>query len=170
MGMDSQHQDVKKIFRDAMAILGAGVNVITTDGSAGRAGLTATAVVSITDTPPTMMISVNRNSAVNAIFKENGTMAVNILSAKQQLEAEYFGGLHPVSMDARFARFSFEKGELGLPLLTGALAQLEGHIIETYEVGTHTLFILELFEIRASEEKEALIYFNRAFYTLKHPS
>lgn len=42
----------KQDFRDAMARLGSAVNIITTDGPAGRAGFTASAVCSVTDTPP----------------------------------------------------------------------------------------------------------------------
>ena len=34
----------KQSFRDAMAHVGAAVNIITTDGPAGRAGFTASAV------------------------------------------------------------------------------------------------------------------------------
>jgi hypothetical protein len=41
----------KQSFRDAMAQVGAAVNIITTDGPAGRAGFTASAVCSVTDTP-----------------------------------------------------------------------------------------------------------------------
>lgn len=41
----------KQDFRDAMARLGSAVNIITTDGPAGRAGFTASAVCSVTDAP-----------------------------------------------------------------------------------------------------------------------
>ena len=45
-------------FRDAMASLSAAVNVVTTEGEAGRCGITATAVCSVTDTPPSVMVGV----------------------------------------------------------------------------------------------------------------
>lgn len=164
--MDEIHQDIKKIFRDAMATLGAGVNIITTNGIAGKCGLTATAVVSITDSPPTMLVSINRNSATNNTFKENTRMAVNILNADQQLVAEYFGGMHPVSMEERFAKFNFTEGKGKLPILEGAIANLEGSIVATHEVGTHTLFILELDSMVIAETGNGLIYFNREFHEL----
>ena len=44
----------QQTFRDAMSCMGAAVNIITTDGPAGRAGFTASAVCSVTDTPPTL--------------------------------------------------------------------------------------------------------------------
>ncbi|UNM96986.1 flavin reductase [Ignatzschineria rhizosphaerae] len=164
--MDDVHQDIKKIFRDAMATLGAGVNIITTNGPAGKCGLTATAVVSITDSPPTMLVSINRNSATNETFKANSRMAVNILNADQQLAAEYFGGMHPVTMEERFAKFDFIEGKGKLPILQGAIANLEGSIVATHEVGTHTLFILELDSMQMADLGNALIYFNRGFHEL----
>ncbi len=164
--MDGIHQDTKKIFRDAMATLGAGVNIITTNGPAGKCGLTATAVVSITDSPPTMLVSINHNSATNETFKANSRMAVNILNAEQQLVAEYFGGMHPVSMAERFAKFDFTEGRGKLPILRNAIANLEGSIVATHEVGTHTLFILELDSMEIADSGDALIYFNRQFHQL----
>jgi hypothetical protein len=43
-------------FRNAMALLGGAVSVITTDGPAGRFGFTASAVCSVTDSPPTLLV------------------------------------------------------------------------------------------------------------------
>lgn len=56
-------------FRDAMASLSAAVNVVTTEGDAGRCGITATAVCSVTDTPPSVMVCINANSAMNPVFQ-----------------------------------------------------------------------------------------------------
>ena len=39
----------KQAYREAMARLGAAVNVVTTDGPGGRGGFTASAVTSVTD-------------------------------------------------------------------------------------------------------------------------
>ncbi len=58
--------DAQKAFRQAMAHLGAAVNVITTAGPHGRCGITASAVCSVTDTPPTLLVCLNRSSAMHA--------------------------------------------------------------------------------------------------------
>lgn len=47
-----------------MASCAAGVHVITTDGEAGRYGITMTAVTAVTDEPPTVMLCINRQSAI----------------------------------------------------------------------------------------------------------
>ncbi len=43
-------------FRDAMALLPTAVNVITTNGPSGTHGFTASAVCSVTDTPPKSLV------------------------------------------------------------------------------------------------------------------
>jgi flavin reductase len=45
----------QRLYREAMSRYGAAVHVITTDGSSGKAGFTATAVCSVTDDPPTLL-------------------------------------------------------------------------------------------------------------------
>lgn len=69
------HSDEQRLrFRDAMASLSAAVNVITTAGDAGRCGITATAVCSVTDSPPSVMVCINANSAMNPVFQGNGKL------------------------------------------------------------------------------------------------
>lgn len=74
----------QQTFRDAMSCMGAAVNIITTDGPAGRAGFTASAVCSVTDTPPTLLVCLNRGASVWPAFNENRTLCVNTLSARFQ--------------------------------------------------------------------------------------
>src|SRR5471032_1788832 len=82
----------KADFRNAMARLGAAVNVITTDGPAGRAGFTASAVSSVTDEPPTLLVCLNRNASVYDAFKQNGVLCVNFLcGCHQNLDILFFG-------------------------------------------------------------------------------
>lgn len=64
----------QQTFRDAMSCMGAAVNIITTDGPAGRAGFTASAVCSVTDTPPTLLVCLNRGASVWPVFNENRTL------------------------------------------------------------------------------------------------
>ena len=90
-------------FRDAMASLSAAVNVVTTAGEAGRCGITATAVCSVTDTPPSVMVCINANSAMNPVFQGNGKLCINVLNHEQEIMARHFAGMTGVTMEERFA-------------------------------------------------------------------
>ncbi|MGY6772986.1 4-hydroxyphenylacetate 3-monooxygenase, reductase component [Gallibacterium sp. ZY190522] len=158
-------------FRNAMSKLAAAVNIITTQGEAGTCGITATAVCSITDTPPTVLVCVNRNSQMNAVFKQNKQVCINILSAEQQELACHFAGMRESSMEDRFNMDIWkEKHELyHAPALIGSLANLHGTITMIHEVGTHSLFFVTLETIDVNEGK-GLVYFNRGFQVVKEKS
>jgi flavin reductase (NADH) len=83
--------DAKQQFRQAMAHLSAAVNVITTAGPHGRCGVTASAVCSVTDTPPTLLVCLNRSSAMHATFQSNRHVCINVLPGEHELLARHFG-------------------------------------------------------------------------------
>ena len=62
---------VPQEYRDAMACLGAAVSIVTTDGKAGRAGFTASAICSVTDDPPTLLVCINRSSSTYSNVTRN---------------------------------------------------------------------------------------------------
>ncbi|WP_263261006.1 NADH-dependent FMN reductase RutF [Pseudomonas sp. RIT-PI-S] len=154
----------KPAFRDAMARLGAAVNIITTDGPAGRAGFTASAVCSVTDEPPSLLVCLNRAASVYATFKGNGVLCVNVLGAGHQGISNLFGGKTP--MAERFAAASWSPGASGSPILEEASVSFDCRLRQSTEVGTHDVLICEVVAIKASERAHGLIYFNRAYHEL----
>ncbi len=66
----------QKLFREAMSRLGAAVHVITTDGHAGKTGFTATAVCSVSDAPPMLLVCLNRGATSMPILRGNGVFCV----------------------------------------------------------------------------------------------
>src|SRR5271156_6308937 len=98
-----------------MARLGAAVNVITTDGPAGRAGFTASAVCSVTDSPPTLLVCLNRNASASPAVHANAVVCVNVLSEGQRDISTLFGGKTP--MAARFDAARWGGTSTGAPRL-----------------------------------------------------
>ncbi|WP_315709927.1 4-hydroxyphenylacetate 3-monooxygenase, reductase component [Brenneria uluponensis] len=163
------HEEQQRLrFRDAMASLPAAVNIVTTQGGAGRCGITATAVCSVTDTPPTLLVCVNRKSAMNPVFEQNGRMCVNVLNHEQEEMARHFAGMTNVAMEQRFLLEGWHDGELGQPVLHQSLASLEGNIQQIQSIGTHQVYLLEIRHITLAEEGHGLIYFKRQFHTIHH--
>jgi flavin reductase len=152
-------------FRNSMAMLGGAVSVITTDGAAGRFGFTASAVCSVTDQPPTLLVCMNRSSYSNVHFKSNGVLSVNVLSAEHQAISGVFAN-RELDMEARFARAHWSTLESGAPLLDEALVNFDCRIAQAHEVGSHTIFYCEVVGIRNGESQEGLVYFNRAYHRL----
>lgn len=155
-------------FRDAMARLGAAVNIITTDGVAGQCGITATAVCSVTDDPPTLLVCLNRTSPRNAIFLKNGVLCVNTLSAGQQGISNAFSAPSgALDMAARFASGAWTDLVTGALALDGAAASFDCRITEVMEQGTHSVVFASVEAVRfADMQAGCLMYYARGYHGL----
>ncbi|RWU18990.1 flavin reductase [Pseudomonas alkylphenolica] len=156
-------------FRNAMAMLGGAVSVITTDGEAGRFGFTASAVCSVTDSPPTLLVCMNRASPSNAQFQANAVVCVNVLAATHQERSGAFSN-KALSMNERFATSSWTTLESGAPVMLDALVNFDCRIAQVHEVGSHSIFYCEVLAIRHGGADEGLVYFNRAYHRLGQAS
>jgi flavin reductase len=152
----------QSVFRDAMAKLGAAVNIITTDGPAGRAGFAASAVCSVTDTPPTLLVCLNRNASVFATFEANRILCVNTLSPGHEKLSSLFGGKTPV--DERFAAADWTAGVTGAPMLDDAMVSFDCTVASSVDVGTHKVLFCTVVGIRENGHGEGLIYFKRGYH------
>lgn len=151
-------------FRNAMANLGAAVHIITTDGAMGRAGFTASAVCSVTDSPPSVLVCINRNSSAYAATLGNRIVCINTLSASQQPLSAAFSAKAP--MDRRFAAGEWI-GEAGrAPALHGAIMSLHCRIGSAVPVGTHDILLCEVDRIDANPHRGILIYYNRKYHDI----
>lgn len=151
-------------YRDAMAAVAAAVNVVTTDGPGGRAGFTATAVCSVTDAPPTLLVCVKRDSSVGEAFRANGALCVNTLAPGHRPLSNLFGGRTPA--EERFAAATWRRGPSGAPMLEGALASFDCRIDRVVDVGTHAVLFCEVLDISLGQDRQGLIYVGRRYDTV----
>jgi flavin reductase len=152
-------------FRDAMARLGAAVNIITTGGPAGRGGFTASAVCSVTDDPPTLLVCMNRGASSAPRLKANGVLCVNTLGAGHRELSSVFAGATKCTPEERFAAGNWTELVTGAPVLQGAVASFDCRVSEIVEKGTHLVIFAEVEAIRQCEGHGAgLIYFGRDYH------
>jgi flavin reductase len=156
----------RKEFRNAMARLGAAVNIVTTDGEGGRAGFTASAVCSVTDDPPTLLVCMNRGSSGAAAFETNGVLCVNTLCGGQQELSNAFAGFTGLEGEARFSVGEWDAMATGAPCLREAAVNFDCRITDVVEKGTHAVLFAEVENVRVGGEAVGLIYFSRAYHTI----
>ncbi len=158
----------KEAYREGMARLGAAVNVITTDGPGGKAGFTASAVCSVTDSPPTLLVCANRANDSYPAFKTNGVLCVNTLGGHQQLLSPVFAGLTDHAMDARFSTGEWTTLATGSPLLLNSVVAFDCRIEQVVTVGTHDVFFCMVEAVQTGPEHEVLIYYARGYHSIPH--
>ncbi len=154
----------KELFRESMAKLPAAVNIITTDGPAGKAGITATAMCSLTDEPPTVIVCLNRQARANQVAQLNGRLAVNILGEQCQELSAVFAGQRGLEMEQRFdtgARWTTLV--TGAPVLEESVCSLDCEIAQVMDVGTHSVLYCRILAIRHFSDDRNLIYHGRQY-------
>lgn len=149
-------------FRNAMSLLTCAVNVVTTTGASGHYGFTASAVCSVTDNPPTLLVCMNKSSYLHSHFVENKMLAVNVLGAHHQTISTVFSS--KMNSEERFKHGAWTTLKTGAPVLEDSLVSFDCHIEQIQEVGTHNIFICRIVAIQQTQQDQGLIYFKRAYH------
>jgi len=133
----------------------SGVAVVTVEANGQRIGLTIATLTSLSLEPPLVGIAIAREAALHELLREAGSFAVSLLAADQDHLAEHFArGVPPIGM---WKGVAARDGELGAPLLDGALGWLECRLAGEVATGTHTLFVGEVVSAEAGDEGVPLV-------------
>ncbi len=157
-------------FRRVLGHFASGVTVVTTRDRQGRpAGLTASAVASVSLSPPLVLVCVAHTAQSYPAFHSHGKFAINILHSDHELVARRFAATGGAE---KFEDTGYREGTLGLPILKDALAELECTIVHAYPAGDHTIFVgqVEAADCRGDDGLEPLLYYRGRFNRLHSPA
>ncbi|WP_308721563.1 flavin reductase [Komagataeibacter xylinus] len=154
------------LFRNAMSRLGAPVTVVTTSGPAGRQGLTVSAITSVSASPPTVLVCLNRDNRSHIAFIQNGVIGISLLSRGHEDLAGIFASSRRTP-DEKFAVAEWRTDVTGAPLLSDALVTLDCTIALIHAASTHDVLFCTVEAIHVHPAGETgLTWFNRQFHTL----
>ncbi|HEU4978651.1 MAG TPA: flavin reductase family protein [Solirubrobacteraceae bacterium] len=147
-------------FREVMGHFASGVAIVTCDGPDGPAGLTTSAVTSLSLDPLLLLVCFENSSRTLPAVIGAERFAVNVLRAGQEDLALVFAS-------KRVAREKFEAVTHtvahGVPVLDGALAWLACDLTETIPAGDHTIGIGAVTHMDADASGEPLLYYKGAY-------
>ncbi len=153
-------------YRDAMAKFAGAVHVVATDGVAGKRGATVIAACSVTDSPPTVLVCLNRENPKNEAFIRNGRFSLNTLSEKQQALAAAFSGQTGLPVEERFALADWDTIASGAPTLIGALSVFDCELLDAKDLATHRVLFGKVTGLRIGDNLRPLLYFDRNYRVL----
>jgi flavin reductase (DIM6/NTAB) family NADH-FMN oxidoreductase RutF len=153
-------------FRGAMRHLAGGVSVITVGRGKDITGMTVTSVSSLSVEPPTLIVSINRESSSWPLLKRHGFFGVNILTADQLDVAERFTGKGGLKGAERFAGAQWTTRVSGVPLLVGALSAIDCEAEDIIERHSHALVVGRVLDIQASQRTAALAYWQGRYVAI----
>jgi len=152
-------------FLSGMSFAASTVNIVTTDGPAGKAGVTVSAMSSVSadGDRPTLLVCVHHKSAAAAAIIENGAFCVNILAEDQAHISDSFAGRMAQPGGDKFACAVWENAEGGAPRLAEGLVAFQCKLKSQERIGTHHVFFGAVERVYVRGEGSPLIYANRSY-------
>jgi flavin reductase (DIM6/NTAB) family NADH-FMN oxidoreductase RutF len=129
-------QDPAVAFRRTLGMFATGVTIITTQVGDQVHGMTANAFMSVSLSPPLVLISVDRRAKMHQLLYEGRRYGINVLADDQQGLSDHFAGRR--GPDATEPAFSSVHET---PVVDGALAHLIARVVRSYWGGDHSLFL-----------------------------
>ncbi|MER9316251.1 flavin reductase family protein [Mesorhizobium sp. M0659] len=152
-------------FKAGMRKLVAGVTVVTTASNGRSTGMTATAVSSLSASPPSLLVCANQAGSFAAIIREGSPFCVNLLAADQVALAKAFGG--GGGGEKSFNEPEWLQDEDGVPYLPRARARFHCTAFQIVPVATHLIVagLVRRVEVEPSSA-EALAYSDGNFRSI----
>ena len=150
-------------FREALSRTAATVSVVSTDGPAG---LTVSAMCSVSTKPPSLFVCVNEESGVCKIIRDNSVMCINILRSNQGYISDTFSGRLEDSAQDPFEIANWDTASTGAPVMSEALINLDCSITNEIHHATHYIFIGEIEKLKLNQSDTPLIYRDRMYEQL----
>ena len=151
-------------FKSAMSHFASGVTVVTTQHDGKPYGMTVASFASLSLHPPLVLVCIEKSVKSHDAIAGAGAFGVSILGANQQ---DVSGRFATKKIEDKFEGVATRTGdELGMPLIDGAICQLECRVSEALPGGDHTIFVGEVVDARTAAG-EPLVYFRSGYREIR---
>jgi flavin reductase (DIM6/NTAB) family NADH-FMN oxidoreductase RutF len=148
-------------FRLAMSHFASGVTIVTTEQGGVLYGMTVASFASLSLRPPLVLICIEKSVKSHDAIAAAGQFGVSILAQSQAEISNRFAS----KIDDKFTGVAVRRGELGMPLIEGAICTLECRIHSELPGGDHTIFVGEVIHADTTEASP-LLYFRSGYRDL----
>jgi flavin reductase len=157
--------ELRAKFVEGMSRAATFVAVATTDGEAGRFGVTISSLTSVSadGDHPSLLACVHHLSPAATGILKNRAFCANLLHEGQQSLADLFSGRAKVSSESRFDAVDWTRGSGKQPILAGSTASFECSLATAVLWETHYIIVGKVTSVLVSEAPSALLYGQRAY-------
>lgn len=149
-----------KAFKDALARFPSGVTVVTVEEAGEVHGITVSAFLSVSLSPPLILVSIDKRAKSHDVIPRVGRFAVSVLAEGQDPVSNYFAGYKQPDQVVELAR-----PDMGTPVVPDALAWIDCSLHQVVDGGDHTLYIGQV-EGVTTRDGAPLIYYRGRYRAL----
>lgn len=136
------------------------------DAGEGPRGVTVSSFVSISLTPPLVLISVSHASQSHPLIDSASCFTLNVLSDGQGALSEHFAR-PDLSSEEQFQAVRVRRGNRGTPWIEGCLAHLDCDVVDRVAQADHTLFIARVEHAELHQESgRPLVFYSGDYWGL----
>jgi flavin reductase (DIM6/NTAB) family NADH-FMN oxidoreductase RutF len=152
-------------FLDAMGRAATFVSVVTTDGEAGRFGVTVSSMTSVSadGAGPSLLVCIHHLSPAATAVLGNRKFCANLLHEGQQSVSDIFSGRQKMGHAERFGVTEWKPGDSGQPIISGATASFECNLKTSLLWETHFIIVGEVTCVHLNRSPDALLYGQRSY-------
>ena len=157
--------EFRQQFLNGMSRAAATVNIVTTDGRAGRSGVTVSAMSSVSADAkaPIILVCLHHQGKAVPNILDNGAFVVNVLREDQSFISDTFAGRRPMPDGDAFSCSNWTAMSTGCPRIVDPLVAFDCKILSANKVGTHYVVMGEVQDIFLAESGRPLIFANRSY-------
>ncbi|MDQ0137766.1 flavin reductase (DIM6/NTAB) family NADH-FMN oxidoreductase RutF [Neorhizobium galegae] len=156
-------------FREGMGLMTSTVAIIAARNDAGfRFGMTATAVCSLSLSPPSVVVCVNKTAKTFEALRETNLLSVNLLAEGQELIANAFAR-HANTQGEADAKFSTGNWTIrdSVPVLDGALSSMTCELSNCFDGGTHWIVVGAVLTV-LNQDTNPLLYGRKNYRRIRN--
>ncbi|AJE49034.1 flavin reductase family protein [Celeribacter indicus] len=158
-------EDLRHMFREAMASLAATACLVTAREGDRRLGRTVTATFSLNVNPPRILVSVAATSALAAMVQRKGAFSFAMLAEDQATVADAFAG--KTAAERRFEHGDWAQWSSGHPRLLGAVASMDCVVAGEIELEGHILFVGAPHQMALDAGRPPLVWHHRRYNSVQ---
>jgi flavin reductase (DIM6/NTAB) family NADH-FMN oxidoreductase RutF len=146
-------------FRQALGRFASGVTIVSVRDAETPRGLTVSAFLSLSLTPPLVGVSIDGHASLHEPVSRVERFGVSVLAQDQGRLSDYFANRPVGAVADPFVDLA------GHPVVGGALAQLVCRVVQRVPTGDHTFVVGEVEHV-ALAEGAPLLYFRSGYRRL----
>ena len=144
---------------DALVRLTYGMYVVTSRADDRMNGQISDALMQVTLEPPRVAVSISRNELTHELIASSGLVGVSVLSQDVPMDLILLFGFRSGRDVDKFEYVKYKTGVTGVPLLAeNVVTVFEGKVVERVDLGTHTVFVVEVTDGAVLSQAPALTY------------
>ena len=143
----------------ALRKIGYGLYIVSSKKGDRVNGQIANTVFQVTSEPPIIAVCINKQNLTNEFIKESGVFTASILSKETPMKfIGHFGFKSGREID-KFKDMKYKVGVTDAPIvLENTIGYLEAEVINSIDMGTHTVFFGKIVNAEIIKEGEPMTY------------